>query len=323
MNKIHTKTLFSALLLALWSPVGAQSGNLTSKRGFGFTADSQNADINLLLSGKSPLDWYYTWSLYPATTVNDTRPFVPLIHGLDDASQSGLEDLLDKLPSSSTHLLAFNEPDEQENSGGSAVSPEDAAKSYIDHIVPLRTAGRRWNISHPVTTGSSRGLDWLRQFNESCYDIDSKHGCPADFLAVHWYGNFDGLKAWVETLRDFYGNSTATAHLPFWLTEFALPQGDSDATAGMMNESLAYLDGLDYIDAYAWFGAFRADKANGFVGGNVALFDSSGKLTEIGATYLGGTANGFAQGMGGNAAASVRVSAWTMALVGFAVLFSM
>lgn len=280
----------------------------STKRGLAYTGDSNEADLNLLMSTQSPISWYYTWSLNQANGTNNTVPFVPLIHNTDDASNSDLNSLLDALPSSSTHLLSFNEPDGTTDSGGSSIEPEDAAQSYLDHIAPLRTSDTRsWNISHPAITGSTQGLEWLQKFNASCYDLDPA-GCPVDFVAVHWYGDFAGLTAWLGTLHEFYVvNSTDSGadDLKFWITEMALPQQDTDTTVAMMNQSLAYLDDLDYVQGYAWFGAFRSDSANEWTGSSVALFDDDGGLTEVGSLYMGGEANGFAEGTKGEGDSSV------------------
>jgi hypothetical protein len=237
--------------------------------------------------------------------------FAPLIHGIDDAESSRTSRAISSLPESSKHLLTFNEPDGTKDSGGSSIEPEDAARAYIDHIVPYRNGKRKWYISHPSTTGSPRGLDWLRKFNESCYDIDKENGCPTDFIAAHWYGAFDGLASWLGTLNEFYnGNrSDDEPKLKIWVTEMALPQADTQATVQMMNQTLPYLDGLEYVERYAWFGAFRSDDANEWTGDSVALFDDNGGLTELGALYLGGEENGFKQGQKGEGiAAGLRVS---------------
>ncbi|OBS27906.1 hypothetical protein FPOA_01847 [Fusarium poae] len=274
---------------------GAVQGiDLSSKRGLAFHGDDHESDNNLLTSNNSEIAWYYTWSLWPSQQIGSSLPFIPLIHGLDDASDSELSKRLNSLLDSSTHLLTFNEPDGETDTGGSSISPKDAAKSYMENIVPLRDAKREWSISHPSVTGSPRGLEWLRDFNESCYDIDDK-GCPTDFIAVHWYGDAVGLDNWLNSLREFYNETAPDA--PFWITEMALPQEDEEATFAMMNETLPNLDSRDDVQAYAWFGAFRTNDANEWTGKSVSLFNSDGGLTKIGAEYLGGEEKGFEEGM--------------------------
>lgn len=291
--------------------------NVTSpKRGLAYIGSMQTPDTNLLNSPASPISWYYNWSPYPATNRiprNDLE-FVPLIHGIDGAESSQTARVISSLPENSRHLLTFNEPDGTTDSGGSAIEPEDAARAYIEHIVPYREGkkgNREWLISHPSSTGSGRGLDWLRAFNESCYKIDEDNGCPTDFIAAHWYGALDGLQGWLGTLDEFYNGEKGEdePRLKIWVTEMALPQADAEATAQMINVTLPWLDGEDMVERYAWFGAFRTDDANEWTGDGVALFDDDGGLTEVGALYLGGDENGFKKGQKGEgAAAGLRVS---------------
>ncbi|KAL4727059.1 hypothetical protein ACLX1H_005959 [Fusarium chlamydosporum] len=279
-------------LIHFWGVV--EGIDLSSKRGLAFHGDDHKSDNELLTSNNSEIAWYYTWSLWPSQEIGNSLPFVPLIHGLDDASDSGLKDRLNNLPDSSTHLLTFNEPDGETDTGGSSISPKDAAKAYIKNVVPFRDAKRKWSISHPSVTGSPRGLDWLRDFNESCYDIDD-NGCPTDFIAVHWYGDAMGLDNWLNSLREFYNETAPDA--PFWITEMALPKADEEATFAMMNETLPELDKRKDVQAYAWFGAFRTKDANEWTGKSVSLFDGDGGLTKLGAEYLGGEDKGFEEGM--------------------------
>ncbi|WYZ37646.1 hypothetical protein EsH8_II_001152 [Colletotrichum jinshuiense] len=292
-----SRILLASVAAAVLHTTSLAQSDLPSKRGLAFHGDDHQADSQLLTSENSLISWYYTWSTWPAQGLNNSIAFIPLIHGVNDASDSELTSRLNRLPESSTRLLTFNEPDGTTSSGGSSIDPEDAAKAYIEHIIPLRDSDSRgWNISHPVVTGSPQGLEWLQKFNESCYDIDD-NGCPTDFVAVHWYGDATGLKNHLGALREFY-NSTAP-DLKYWITEMALPQQDADATLAMMNESLTYLDGLDYVEGYAWFGAFREDDANEWTGDAVSLFDDDGGLTDLGALYLGGEERGFEKGQKG------------------------
>lgn len=306
-QRISVPTL---LLAVLASTSCAQK----SKRGLAYIGDTHVSDNRLLSSSESPLSWYYNWSPYPNTNLipGDSLEFVPMIHGIDATQSSQTEQVIKSLPQSSTHLLSFNEPDGTKGSGGSSIKPEDAAKAYIEYVVPYRNGekggGKKWKISHPSTTGSPNGLNWLRSFNESCYKIDERNGCPTDFIAAHWYGAFDGLTNWLRSLDEFYNKNTSrNTPIKIWVTEMGLPQQSTDNTVQMMNQTLPYLDKLDYVEKYAWFGAFRTSDANPWTGKGVALFDGSGGLTDLGALYLG---NGFSKGQKGpgeGVASGVRV----------------
>ncbi|KAF7563965.1 hypothetical protein G7046_g146 [Stylonectria norvegica] len=287
--------------LALTIPLSSSVSDSSSKRGLAFQGDDHQSDASLLVSKNSTIAWYYTWSLWPAQFIGDTIQFLPLVHSLSDASDAELVSRLDNLPASATHILSFNEPDGETDTGGSSISPEDAAHSYLSNLVPLRESTksrtRNWNISHPSVTGSDNGIDWLRRFNASCFEINDT-GCPTDFVAVHWYGDYAGLVSWLETLRGFYNETNPD--IRYWITEIALPKAGKDATLTMMNESLAYLDKQNYIEGYAWFGAFRANEANEWTGDSVSMFDKDGSLTELGAFYVGGEERGFKEGMSGS-----------------------
>lgn len=319
---MRSLTLLTPLLYSL-----ALADEAKSKRGLAYIGDSHASDNDLLSSAESPISWYYTWSLWRAPVVEDRITFVPLVPSPKDAADDGFGDRLAALPASSTHLLTFNEPDGTTESGGSSLTPEDAARAYVEHIAPLRDAGgRAWKISHPSVTGSPRGLDWLRDFNASCWDLDGDRGCPTDFVAVHWYGNFEGLAGWLDQLRDFYHGGGGETSPAFWVTEVALAQQDEEATKAMMNQTLTHLDAADDVEGYAWFGAFRRDEANAWTGDAVSLFDDDGGLTDLGALYLGGAGQGFDEGQKGpgadddedDAASLLALSRWGAAAAGLA-----
>lgn len=305
--------------------------DLPTKQGLALVGELSESDTRLLTSENSPISWYYTWSPLPSEIVGDSTVFLPLIHSIDSLEEEYIWSTLDDLPSSSTHLLTFNEPDEEEGNGGSGASPEDAAEAYLEYIVPLRdgegegSSGRTWNISHPVVTGSPRGLEWLRDFNESCYELEPETGCPADFVAVHWYGNFEGLASWLATLHDFY-NPDNSSNIGLWVTEMALPQEDGEANLAMLQESMEHLDGLPYVDGYAWFGAFRTEDANEWTDDGVSLLDDDGDLTDLGSEYLGGETDDFQDEDGGDDGDSagsglqLSVGAVSLGVVGAAMI---
>lgn len=197
-----------------------------------------------------------------------------------------------------THVLTFNEPDGSTSSGGTNTTPSAAAQIWLNTIAPLRLPPYNLSVGLPATTGSSSGLTWLRAFNASCHTL-SDDGCSFDFIATHFYGDFPGLQSWLSQIHDLYPVQK------IWLTEFAVPGVSATDTLTFMNDSLAYLDGLDYVERYAWFGAFRTTDANAWTGGGVSMFDGSGKLTALGATYLGGVTDGFEEGQSSAAAVAV------------------
>jgi hypothetical protein len=76
------------------------------------------------------------------------------------------------------------------------------------------------------------------------------------------------------------------------VTEFNYNDQDLTTTQDYFNTSMKYLDRLAYIERYSFFGAFRSSVSN--VGPNAAMLSAGGRLTDIGAWYLGENATGVA-----------------------------
>lgn len=274
-----------------------QASESASKRGIAYLGTQHPKDYNIFLSHQSPIVWYYNWSPYPVGQPSRFADieFVPLLHNVD--SLSGDLSQLENLPKTSTHLLTFNEPDAATSGGGTNISPQDAARAYVSQINPLSIqSGGKWHLSQPATTGTLSGLNWLQSFNESCFALNPKQGCIFDFVATHFYGDFPALASWLGTLNEYY-NTNTSSNLPIWITELALPQQSAQATEVMMNTTLPYLDDLEYVDRYSWFGIFRQQNANEWTGDGVALLDNDGDLTDLGARYLTHGNVTFRQGM--------------------------
>ncbi|KIX03927.1 uncharacterized protein Z518_07480 [Rhinocladiella mackenziei CBS 650.93] len=318
-HPLLTKTALLILVSLIVSPTTSSSSSSNdsspddnssySKRGLIYISPD-SSDYDVLTDPASPLTWYYNYSPWPSSNLTSwTTNFAPMVHGTTSAATDvdtikavlngsagvPLSNSPDQPGNSITHVLSFNEPDGDEDSGGSDSSPQHAAQVYIDTLLPLRSEPWNLKLSLPATTGSPRGLEWLRDFNESCHDIQDS-GCEFDFVATHWYGDFAGMASWLGQIHELYPQKDV------WVTEFAIAGLDAYETEAFMNQSLPYLDGLDYVSRYAWFGTFRSDDANEWTGDGVSMLDDDGALTALGAEYLGGKADGFEEGMGGGAA---------------------
>jgi hypothetical protein len=119
-----------------------------------------------------------------------------LEQGTDANHISGWDDAMNAaISAGATHLLgygysfkesgkdtycvsSFNEPD---NSGQAAMTPQQAADAWKQHIQPY--AGRVKLVSPAITNGAppSMGTGWMDQFIAACT------GCTIDAIAVHIY----------------------------------------------------------------------------------------------------------------------------------------
>lgn len=285
----------------------------SSKRGLIDIVTKNPSDDKIWIRLGSDLTWYYNYGAEPSSAyTSDTGlEFVPMLFGKPDELSSTNTPFLTsiqtqiKAGAKIAYVLAYNEPDGQSSTGGSGISADTAANVWVRNIAPLRDQGLK--VGLPAVTGSPNGLSWLASFNKSCLAMSSR-GCEADFIPIHWYGNFEGMAAHIGQVRATY------PQLPVWVTEFTDPHDTLSNSQLFYNQSTAFLDHLRYCDRYSYFGSFRSDASN--VGNNAAFLTQNGQLTDIGSWYLGGQATGNVP----NSAAEGRQSFWTAALVQFCLV---
>lgn len=193
---------------------------------------------------RSGAGWYYTWS---TTHSGVSGPgFVPMIWGGNSVTDSALAQAKQAGP----YLLGFNEPD----MGGQANMTTDQALS----LWPKLMASGKILGSPAVAYGGNTPGGWLDRFMSGA----QQRGYRVDFIALHWYGGdfttpnaVAQLKSYLQAVHDRY-------HKPIWLTEFALidfsgggARFPTDAQqAAFVKDGTKMLDGLSWLQRYAWFG---------------------------------------------------------------------
>ncbi|KUJ16634.1 uncharacterized protein LY89DRAFT_586395 [Mollisia scopiformis] len=273
----------TSLLLAAATFTSADTLQTRSaKRGLVFVPSTEHPQDNQVwVSGNSDLTWYYNYgpSASPAYSnlTQEEFEFVPMLWSPTTTFLSSVQSMI-KAGTNVTHVLTYNEPDGTSSSGGSQVSPSTAATNWISQVQPLKKLGVK--LGAPAVTGSPGGFTWLADFFDACASQGTN--CTADFIPIHWYGNFAGLASHIGQVRATYPNTS------IWITEYALNNDTLPDTQDFFNMSAEYFDRIDYIDRYSYFGSFRSDVSN--VGPNVSMLTSKGLLTDIGSWYLGGAA---------------------------------
>ncbi|KAK0617788.1 hypothetical protein B0T17DRAFT_535838 [Bombardia bombarda] len=239
---------------------------MASKRGLCWPTDNKDPAFTFTKPG-SKVSWLYNWSPHPTPACS--LQFVPM--QWNHVNIDGLAQCAHGLPA----ILGFNEPELVDQSN---MPVELAAREWLRCIEPLRRRGVR--CGSPGISSAPQGVVWLKHFLAAI----RAQGGDVDFYALHWYG---------ETLGQFYDYIWSTHHQlgadrPVWVTEFAptnwsvdkpLPR---DHVEQFCRESCTYLDQLDWVERYAWFGAMRDP---GTVGRWAAMLDHDGKLTELGKLY--------------------------------------
>ncbi|KAG5643544.1 hypothetical protein DXG03_000685 [Asterophora parasitica] len=269
--------------VALWSSsafllVSAQ--NKTSKRGLAFSSEQTPGDLNNANQTKSHISWQYDWGNSPPAYIAVSNiEYIPMQWGTGK-----IEQFADAVAAQGAKtILAFNEPDFDKESNMLAT---DAAKLWKQYLEPLKAKGIR--LGGPAVTGSPTGRPWLAEFFEACTK------CSVDFLPIHWYG--EGTEGFYNYLWEVHNQFPK---LPIWVTEYASTSKNETGrtapplrmfrrsrntleVAEFLNATITYMDTLDWIERYAWFGFFRPREDAIY-----NLLGDDGGLNKLGQIYVG------------------------------------
>lgn len=204
---ISTTLLTAATLLP--STLAQATFQRSSKRGLVFVPSAKYPQDNQIwVESGSDLTWYYNYDLTPSTAYSNRSQsefeFVPMLWGAptstsDTAFLTGVKQLISD-GTNISHVLTFNEPDGDTSTGGSNVDPSLAASTWIREIEPLRQLGVKTGA--PAVTGSQGGFTWLSEFFSNCTSLGTN--CTADFIPIHWYGDFEGLASHIGQVSGTY-----------------------------------------------------------------------------------------------------------------------
>lgn len=216
----------------------AEDAPLTSdKRGLCYVQDYSNSAEDLhIWTEPTDLTWYYNYQASPTSGLEGTGMlFVPMMWGVPDSDSdmtfyNTVKSQIDN-GDNITYVLGFNEPDGCAM-GGSCIPAEAAAAAWIREIEPLKEDGVL--LGAPAVTGSPMGFTWLQNFFTACAG-----NCSADFIPVHWYGNFEGLASHVGHVNSTYMNMT------MWITEYGLAGEDLEETQTFYNMSASWFETLE------------------------------------------------------------------------------
>ncbi|KAF5330263.1 hypothetical protein D9758_014448 [Tetrapyrgos nigripes] len=232
------------------------------KRGISFPANDNAADIQNLNQSKSAVTWQYDWGIYNPFLAESGIEYVPMQWGA-----GGIENLSNAMASQKAkYLLAFNEPDFDEQSN---IDANLAAQLWMQYIEPLKSTGIK--LGGPAVSSSGTGMPWLQSFFSACSN------CTIDFIPIHWYGEgVEGFYDYMWSIHTEFGNRT------IWVTEYADTSLNATDVETFLNQTTAYMDTLDWVERYAWFGYFRPENGSAY-----NFLDADGGLNSLGRSYIG------------------------------------
>lgn len=250
----------------------AAKPSASSKRGCCFVAKDGNG-WQRKVEQIQP-SWMYTWGRDQPKGLPTGVEFTPMLWGNAQSARQQLRvaDLKERAGRGEVqNLLAFNEPDQHEQSNMTIERAVELWPDLMEIDVPLVSPG----CVHPDKV-------WMNGFME---EVERKQ-LRVDAVAVHSYMG-PSVEAFVRKMESVY----KAFGRPLWITEFAV--GDWNAKKreenkhsperilSFMRELLPELDALPFVHRYAWF---NAAPSSGPLGTS-ALLDEAGALTPLGELY--------------------------------------
>jgi len=254
------------VVTCLFAFIGS-SNSASNKRGVAWPLENKQDSPNLFTGGS--VKWFYNWSADKRPNVN--LEFVPMLWGTK--TQDPAQFAQKVRAQGAKVILGFNEPERPDQAN---MDPITAARIWKQHIEPLARQGIR--LGSPSIASTDAGLNWLQTF--------LKQGSHVDFIALHWYGRgVDNFINFITNARKRFGS-----RYPVWVTEFACTSwnpkqpASQDEINTFFTQSIARLEGLSWVERYAWFGATR--NLDAALGSGNRLIDGNGQLSNLGRKYV-------------------------------------
>ena len=219
-------------------------------------------------------NWFYKWSNNGSSDMS--REYAPMAWGKGAADDLNDIEII-KQKYKSTHLLAFNEPDNCNDQSGQYgnMCVVDTSLVYYKNLLK---SGLR--MVSPATR-QGEVFSWLNEFNYKAENQEIR----IDVIAVHWYDwtsnpenspnanpqdIYNRFVNYLENVHNLYG-------LPIWITEFNANRYRNEwVHRQFLQLALPYLEETDYIERYSFFPPVT-DQAD--------FFDENNNYTQIGEFY--------------------------------------
>ncbi|KAF2497957.1 hypothetical protein BU16DRAFT_457143, partial [Lophium mytilinum] len=220
------------------------------KRGLSYNDATLTQLFSLSCGSKaSKVNWAYNWwsgyyaSGTPQSGLSTVVTYIPMLwSAASDLTSIWNTNVQTAIAAGTDAVLAFNEPDGCSD-GGSCMDIPSAVAGYKQWLNPLAGQVR---LGAPAITngGSPMGLTYLSNFLGNCTS------CQVDFIPIHWYSDASQIADFKSQVQNAYSIGGGR---PLWITEFGCTSGTEAQIETFMKAALTWLDGLSYVERYAWF----------------------------------------------------------------------
>ena len=275
------------------TPGPAPLQTVNPKKGFVYDltiAGKPNTQFNQQMQGLN-LGWYYTWGLTGSPGLN--LKFTPMCWGAPDASK------LNQIPSGSTELLAFNEPDGNNQGAQSNMSiaqivqlwPQLKATGLRIGSIAAYTSPLATSYTEPPGPPEAGRLppaqtSLTTSYFDALWTALTSAGTQPDFIALHWYAPPDanGFLSWLDGIYAKYQK-------PLWITEMCPADWTATTTTPekfsvaqiqtFMDAVVSGMNSRSYVERFSW----KTRPTSDINMGNGALIANDGTLTPLGQHY--------------------------------------
>ncbi|SDS58796.1 Por secretion system C-terminal sorting domain-containing protein [Polaribacter sp. KT25b] len=241
---VDLQSSISFIRVSPWYPVG--------KKG------SLGGDIKWSSADNYNTTWHYSWGL--TDQKSEGVQFVPMSWSKGDnwTSIENMEKVGQNM--SFNHLLAFNEPDNKDQSNLTVEQALDAYPKLLASGLRLGAPGVE-NVQYSATSDSFNESSWIKEFMDGCVE----RGYRVDFIPAHDY-----VRRSKSTFLERFKALHDRYDLPVWVTEYNYGNPNMGSAPLTVEQGYNNIKGLtevlenaDFIERYNWYYFFGADSGIG------------------------------------------------------------
>jgi hypothetical protein len=204
--------------------------------------------------------WQYNWGLGLTKEKTPDLQFVPMAWSKAD-SWTSLENM-QKVGENmnNNNLMAFNEPDNEDESNLTVEEALDAYPKLLASGLRLGAPGVE-NVQYSTNSDSFNEGSWIQEFMDGCVE----RGYRVDFIPAHDYVR-RSKSTFIERFKALHDRY----NLPIWVTEYNYGNPNMGSANLTVEQGYANIKGLtevleeaDFIERYNWYYFFGADSGIG------------------------------------------------------------